>query len=338
MYLKFSKSSKDVMAYKSGMIEQNSILLEQAQELAKVYGAQPKRLLCKNCEFKLKDECEFSKMGIGYKVCASCGHLNGEYEDTDAFHTMLYTENKGEAYAADYLEKTAEDFKRRVADVYLPKTQFLKEVLIREKKSPKDLSYADFGAGSGYFISALKEEGLHAVGYEVSETLIQKAELLCPGIIMHHHEIKDIIDVARATDAEVVSMVGVLEHLQEPRKMMSVLRNNLKVQYVYISVPLYSPSVFVELASPWMAPRHLTGGHTHLYTEESFEHLCEEYGLRIVGEWWFGMDGIDLYRSLLSNGGEECEKMIRPLIDPIQSAIDQQKRSSEVHMVLSFIR
>lgn len=42
--------------------------------------------------------------------------------------------------------------------------------------------------------------------------------------------------------------------------------------------------------------RQLSGGHTHLYSKESINYFCKEFGFNIVGEWYFGTDVLDQFR------------------------------------------
>ena len=68
--------------------------------------------------------------------------------------------------------------------------------------------------------------------------------------------------------------------------------------YLFISVPTFSFSVFLENANQDIFPRQLSGGHTHLYTEESLNYLAKKNKLKIIAEWWFGSDMADLLRTI----------------------------------------
>ena len=66
-----------------------------------------------------------------------------------------------------------------------------------------------------------------------------------------------------------------------------------------------------------------------------------------VAEWWFGTDMVDLLRSanveLARQGGEDGMgarwiETFGPAIDHLQLALDRQKLSSEVHILLDKIR
>ena len=125
--------------------------------------------------------------------------------------------------------------------------------------------------------------------------------------------------------------------------MLQALRDNPRVKYVLLCVPLYGLCVFLEMVFPNIYPRHLITDHTHLFTEQSLRWMEQAYGFERCAEWWFGSDMLDLYRQVLvslsqnaetSGMTEEWTRRMRPLIDPMQLAIDSQHLASEVHLVL----
>ena len=73
-------------------------------------------------------------------------------------------------------------------------------------------------------------------------------------------------------------MIGVLEHLNYPREMLSTIRKNKNIQYIFLSVPLYSLSVLIESCFQNIHNRHLGGSHTHLFTEKSLKRLLKSIG------------------------------------------------------------
>jgi hypothetical protein len=131
-----------------------------------------------------------------------------------------------------------------------------------------------------------------------------------------------------------------LEHLTDPNLLLKAFKKS-NAMYLYISVPLYSLTVFLENSFQNVFPRQLSGGHTHLYTEKSLNFLAKKYKLKIIGEWWFGTDFADLYRSLRNSGKivnkkiflNEINKKLFSVIDELQSVLDKNKICSEVHMV-----
>ena len=319
------------MAHKTSFVRDNDALLERAKRQAALYLKQPKRLSCMTCDAPIGAP-SFLKLGVPYSVCDRCGHLNGHHVDTDEFCAALYTSDGGKSYAASYSAADREAYETRARDIYAPKVGFLLDGLRAAGERPERLKFADLGAGSGYMLAALADAGHDAQGYEVSSVQIEHARSMRPSLRMHLHEAEEVYSIARDVEADVVTMIGVLEHLQRPRDLLAALRRSARARFLYLSVPLLSLSVYVELAFPDAMPRHLSGGHTHLYTDQSLRHLSDEFGMERVAEWWFGLDVADLYRSLLVSFGDGAQALL-PALDEAQAAIDRGRQSSEVHML-----
>ena len=70
-------------------------------------------------------------------------------------------------------------------------------------------------------------------------------------------------------------------------------------------------------------------------------YFAKKNGLKIVGEWWFGTDIPDLFRSLLVSANfvnkkiysDEINKIFKNTIDQLQSVLDKNKTCSEIHMI-----
>jgi hypothetical protein len=114
-------------------------------------------------------------------------------------------------------------------------------------------------------------------------------------------------------------------------------------KYLYLSVPLFSLTSFIENAFQNVYPRHLSGGHTHLYTKDSIYYFAKKYRFSIISEWWFGLDIADLYRSIIVSSSQVDRKLYKiflnkyfySILNDLQKKIDEKKLSSEVHLILS---
>jgi len=343
MVLRHGKPSGPLLVQKASFFQENEALQANVERLCGLYARQPLRVACKNCAAPLSGR-SFTKLTVRYILCSRCGHLNGAHEDTDEFCRLVYTDDSGRAYAKTYSVADADAYFARVEAIYAPKAQFLREVLQEAGEDPQKLGFADLGAGSGYFVAGLISAGIHhVVGYEVGEAQLQLARTMVKGGEFRRHGLSEITSVAEETEAEVVSMIGVLEHLRDPRGLLAALQRNPQVKYLYISVPMFSPTVYLEAVFPKVFHRQLGAGHTHLYTESSLAWIGQEFGLEAIGEWWFGTDMVDLLRdvqvSLAANQAtaelvDTWREAFIPLVDAMQLEIDLQKKSSEVHIVL----
>ena len=141
-------------------------------------------------------------------------------------------------------------------------------------------------------------------------------------------------------DYNCVSFIGVIEHLQEMKKIVRLVTKNKNCTLVYLSVPLYSLTTLIESSFPSIFNRHLGGSHTHLFTEKSLKYFFKKLNFVSHSEWWFGQDYNDLYRSMLvtsdkmkNYGATKILNNFRNLIDDFQIILDKNKLSSEVHML-----
>lgn len=340
----YGKSSNSTILQKTTFFEDNLTHVTQQKKISEVYQQQPIRKRCKNCDLNLSEEIDFIKDNIPYKFCPTCGHLNGNFQDTDDFCEAIYTKDEGESYSKNYTSKDVDEYNYRVSSIYFPKAEFLYTSLKNDRVNPNDLEYLDFGAGSGYFIAALDKIGLKKIlGSEVSKSQVDFGNKMIDKLVLQTHNLKDTETVLSSTTANVISMIGVLEHLQEPREALRSIIENSNIQYLYLSIPLFSLSVYFEMFSDEIFHRQLHGGHTHLYSEQSLHYLINEFNLEIVSQWWFGTDMMDLYRNILVTMNqqdssntikEEFSKMFLTVIDSLQLELDKKHYSSEVHILL----
>jgi len=343
MKSRFGKNSSSIIRIKSSYFKENKKEVLKQTKMRNLYLKESIRLLCMNCGYRLKKEISFEKDKIGYVLCNNCMHLNGIHEDSDNFCNNIYNEDEIN-YDETYSAKDKETYMYRLSSVYQPKAEFLYSTLL-EEKNPNQLSYLDFGAGSGYFVGALKSIGLDKVsGLEVSEKQVNYANKMLGVNLLNHHNFKETNKVLQATKSNVVSMIGVLEHLQDPRGALKAIKENDHIEYLYLSLPLLSLSVFLEILSPEVFHGQLHGGHTHLYTRESIDYFCKEFKFRNIGEWIFGTDIIDLFRhinvKLDQVGASKAVKLFfenyfSPSIDNLQLELDKSFFSSEIHILLT---
>ena len=341
MYKKYSKNSTFYMSTKEDFFLNNSDLLEEAIKKNQLYSKQPKRINCKLCQLALTNKIDFQSHGVEYVFCEKCNHLNGIYDDTLSFVEKIYIKKSGEEYASNYLDV---NYKKRATEVYLPKLDFLQSILPKKKNK-----LLDIGTGSGYFVYSALLRNMNAKGLDVSKTMVefgnsQIQQILGSSPLIYTEE-EDFYEQIKSTDADVVSAIGVIEHLRQPNKFFEAF-NQSEAEYLYYSVPMFSLSVFLENISKNVFPRQLSGGHTHLFTEESIVEMNKILNVSALGEWRFGTDIMDLYRHLIVNLhlNDVSQKMIEYLqsgigsnLDDLQKILDLNHFCSEIHVVAAKI-
>ena len=335
---KYSKPFGDLNTLKTSFFENNDGMLDMADGMADVLLMQPKRTKCKICGAKLGKPL-FTSHRIGYVECTECGHLNSECEDTDAFASAVYIEDD---YSKNYSAADKESFLRRRDMIYIPKAEYLRDCLLHESVRAEDVSILDIGAGCGYFVSAVRSLGMKAVGIDVSDSEVTYGNTVTGEEMLTHVGLTDSIDYIRNTDANVITAIGVLEHLVHLDENIDAIRENGNIKYVFASVPMFSFSSCFEVAFANGYNRHTGGTHTHLFTNGSVGKLAERMGFDIAYEWRFGSDINDLYRfltvSMQKNNNRDFSEYFSerfvPLMDELQQVLDKTEFSSELHFIL----
>jgi 2-polyprenyl-3-methyl-5-hydroxy-6-metoxy-1,4-benzoquinol methylase len=342
---KFGKPYAPLLRHKHKYFSQNAEELANSKRIGAIYSAQPLRTECKNClTSKPSDPASFTKQDLVYWFCDHCGHVNGAHDDTEAFCAQVYTGSGSVNYARNYSSEDQEAFFKRRDDIYVPKAEFLRDVLEEEGLDPMEQQYADIGAGSGYFVSALHLLGMqYVVGYDVSLQQVEHGNALLGSSALQHMTSMDLERSASTLSQNIITFIGVIEHLRRPTQFMKDLGQNPSVTHVLLSVPLMSPAVFLEVAFQDVFHRHFAGRHTHCYNEQSLTWLARESGFEECAAWWFGSDLADIYRMVYvtmlqqqqdARVIEKWSETFLPVLDEMQKVIDKKKIASEVHLVL----
>ena len=184
--IKFSKPSISVIKNKKSFFNDNDRLLENVRKVNSFYLDQPKRKICKNCLFSIK-EIHLIIHNVPYSICKNCGHLNGLHEDTHEFSKKLYSENEGQDYALNYKN----NYSDRVEDIYKPKVLFLIECL-KSIDNIKDFDVTDVGCGGGHFVKALENCGVSSVGFDTNKQLISLGNEMMNSNIIEQINITEI--------------------------------------------------------------------------------------------------------------------------------------------------
>ena len=330
MTIKYSKSYSNIHSLKKKFTTDNRENLKNTINVNKLYKKNPIRVFCINCQKKSLRKFIRSHL-IEYYVCTNCSHLNGKFRETEKFLKNLYSDNSGNNYKKNYLK----DYEKRVKNIYIPKVNFLKKIIKQR------INILDLGAGGGHFLKALEIKKIKAQGVEPSKALSELGNSKLKKNKISNLSLSETYKILETQrDYNTVSLIGVLEHLIDPNLMLkSFLKSNAK--FLYISVPLLSLSVFLENSFKNVYPRQLGGAHTNLFTKDSLYKMAKRYNLKIIGEWWFGTDFADMYRSLLTSSNnidkknylKELHSKFYNFIDELQSVLDKNKICSEVHMV-----
>lgn len=340
MIEKYGKSFEDIAKLKDDFILSNDSLLEGNNYIREIYSKQPLRAKCKLCGTKIAYKKTFHSHGIDYYICENCGHVNGKYLETIDFTSQIYESSE---YGDNYRENEKDIYNKRTEKIYIPKVDFLLEVLKNKGIKIEETEFLDVGAGSGYFVGALIERGLNnSCGIEVSPSQVEYGNRMLEQKCLNCVRQEQVCDAILHSSAQVISFIGVLEHVINLDEILEVVNKNSNIKYIYFSVPMFSYSVFVEALFPDVFNRLLGGAHTHVFTDDSLQYLYEKMGWKKLGEWRFGTDAMDIMRTacvkLEKDGNMYLSSKLKDnfseILDKIQVVIDKSKFCSEIHVVI----
>ena len=337
--IKYGKSFEDISELKKNFIDFNDEMLKNNDSIKAAYLKQPIRQKCKICGESILNCNSFISHGIKYYICTNCGHVNGECLETTDFTSKIYEESD---YGRNYRENEHDLYRQRMERIYIPKVNFMLENLKEQGVNPQKRNYLDVGAGSGYFVGALLHNGISSVsGIEVSNSQVQYGNDMLGSKHLECIVQNDVCDYLRKTTADVVSFIGVFEHIINLNEILNSIQQNNNIKYVFFSVPMFSYSVILESLFPAVFNRLLGGAHTHIFTDKSLEYLYKKLDWNVIGEWRFGTDIMDVMRTVVVQLEKDGNKYLASLfsekisdvIDDIQLVIDKSRFCSEIHVL-----
>ena len=335
----YGKSVGEILKIKNDFFEHNDKMLELSGHQADALLRQPERRVCKICGEPISGERLYTSQRMDYFLCGKCGHVNSKYEDTEDFANAVYISDN---YEYNYSEADKAAYLNRMENIYIPKARFLLESLNGWGLEKEDIKLLDDGAGSGYFVRACQELGIRALGIEISKAQVEFANRMADAEILRAVDSGDIAGIIEKADFNVLSGIGVFEHIINLDEILSAIQKNRNINFVYLSVPCFSMSCVFEAANQHCYNRHAGGTHTHLFSDQSLEFMADKMGFDVARTWKFGSDMMDMYRmlcvSLDQNGNSALKDYFAPkflnMIDDLQLVVDRSEFASEVHAIL----
>lgn len=252
--------------------------LERQHAIELVYTSGEERRGCIIRGSTLPGAIRYSRGAVDYSLCGTCGHLNGMHLISDEFNEYAYGDVSDRAVPADSRpytkefssEKMEEEFNEVVDRIYAPKAAFLTEVLTqRTFGNPTDLRVVDFGCGSGHFVEALmKAEFQRVQGVDSLPEAVSQASTHGLGDHVSLVHVANAETYLQNCGADVISMMCVLPHLQEPIRALQTMRAG-GVRWTFQKLPMWSFGTLLEAAFPDLRSRVLGMDHTHVFTWDS---------------------------------------------------------------------
>jgi SAM-dependent methyltransferase len=336
---RFSKPLSAVQWFQGDAIRLEDDLYARQNTVELALSNSPLRDCCLLCDTRQDWTDGFSRNGVVYAFCEHCGHVNLNRLPSENFFAGTYGSDESPVYSDEFTSgKMADNYWGVVDQIYVPKAQFLADVL--DANGFGDAPVLDFGCGAGHFMQALLKVGFSTVeGLETMPKAVAAASEagLSESVRLVRHD--EYLAILANTSASVVSMMCVLPHLPDPVAALRSLGQNQSVKCTYQKIPMWSVATMIEAATPHRRARVLGQDHTNVFTRTSLEWLEEQVPMKRIGEWWFGQDILDLVRRAALAGNEGFSRQVlkaaAPELDSLQASIDEARLSSELHAVWS---
>ena len=198
--------------------------------------------------------------------CKACGLLFANRGVT-LDYTSVYTEDTGvyqnHYKALDHFQTTA-----RLMRVLLP----FEEKIISIVRSRQDIKlFVDLGCGVGRFLRALQISGQSAIGYELSQQLVDR-------LSGHGRDVRQgAVDefLAHGQTADAISMLEVIEHVPHPGDMVARILREKRPKLMFVVVPDWSVR---RKFDPQFALHDVPPNHLSWWSAQSLQCLMEHEG------------------------------------------------------------
>lgn len=270
-----------------------------------------------------------NKYGFQYCECEKCGAV---YLANLPDIKKLYDEvDEKSTYSDTFFNE--ELYKKRVEMIAKPKVEFILECLDHKMESSENV-WLDIGCGVGEVLSYVntksnwKVKGIEANKGEIAFAKQMGIENITQGFLECNID-NEIIN-ALLKDANVISLLNIIEHIENPNQMISYISKLMrKGSYLIIEVPRHpSLSSFVSMAFPHFNYRQIAPPqHLQIFTEKSLEFMLKN-NFEFIAQWKFGQGYLDI----LSGAMLECETneaMKNLYVNLIEIANDVQKTIDE---------
>ena len=231
-------------------------------------------------------------------------------------------------YHSDYVSHTDTNEGLFFKIYHLVREKMLNKKRNWVEKHTKKGSVLDIGAGTGYFLSNLKNNAWEVLGFEPEKNAREIAKKKHDIDLINDFEL--IFKDNKKFDA--VSMWHVLEHVHELDLYFDYFKRLInKDGKVFIAVPNYSSTdgvFYKETWAAWDVPKHLWH-----FNPKSFSLLAEKHGFEVEKMYSLPFDAF--YISLLSESSliGKLRACFVGLYSFIRESIDVTKASSVLYVL-----
>jgi len=172
---------------------------------------------------------------LTYSKCSNCGMVYCEYIWDDEILHRIYVDTVDHSRNKDEILLIS----KRVSLVRIW-ANILRTLKLLGKEKLGDLKIIDFGCGWGDFLDTVQGYGVEAVGYDLDSDKTELATERGHKIVGHIDELKSFGPV------DVVVMLSVLEHLQDVKNSLNLVKELLKKGGLFVFSIMDYRSIYIK--------------------------------------------------------------------------------------------
>lgn len=209
--------------------------------------------------------------------CAGCGTVATSHPLRDR-ELSRYYDSQAVAFNGKGDDKLVESYLRNREDYWYRLGYYNRLAEIR-RVFPKAKTILDIGCAAGFFLDFLREHGYETYGLEVSAWGhgIATKKLHLNVKKAHVSELKE----GELPPIDVVTMYDVLEHTEDPRADLVVIKDLMEYDgKIIINLPNIDSFISRVTGSQWN--KLIPPNHTFFFTAKTLRHLVEDVGFDFV--------------------------------------------------------
>ena len=228
--------------------------------------------ICASRLFATLTRADRHELGINAAICLQCGLVQNNPRPDKGWFEDFYWEWFWSLYAGEDNPNLSELYDLDEQD-YIGRA--IGRCILEEISDPSDtLRYLDIGCGLGGLLKYMFNENRswEVSGLDPSEEATDFVKPRLPKVSVRQQQF-DAITTLEKDRYDVISMVHVLQHVQEPINVLKAVANSLAPNGIlYVEVP--------DLMSPhWSGKDFFHIAHTYLFDQQTLEFALRQIGL-----------------------------------------------------------
>ena len=255
------------------------------------------------------------------RECLCCGVIFSNVNLTKFLNSDFFEIN--DVKFKDFKQEMVKTFDYRKKNFGSERLKYIKKNIFPKKKS---FTVLDYGCGSGYFLSVLKDNKIKGRGIDLDKNAInfcrtKKLDATTSSLTKEPNGKYDLI-----------TMFDSIEHLYDPIKELKDVSKKLKKNSYILA---FTPNIH-SLSFELMGINHnmlAVFDHICFFNLKSLNYLSKKTGLKIKSIEFFGLDVKDYFQSVPSKHNMNLNKLLNKFDNLTQSIIDNQKLSNSMRIV-----